>query len=167
MERRRPKSYWLETLVVRHVSNEWAVVKGISIAEGFRNILQSIYDKYNGYWEKDDAVPEVPDSMLGNDIAFNWERSHFETFMRRVEESLGWANKALDDDVTKEKAIELWQRVFGDTFPSSIEDEAKKAASSIASGIATVTSKGAINTSSNGVGIPIPGHRFYGGDGRR
>jgi hypothetical protein len=33
-----------------------------------------------------------------DNTSWNWERSHFETFMRRLDDGRAWARKALDAD---------------------------------------------------------------------
>ena len=55
--------------------------------------------------------------MLGHNVAFNWERAAFETFMARLDESVGWAERALTktkDEI--DEAVALWQKVFGDKY---------------------------------------------------
>jgi hypothetical protein len=91
---KRPKSYWLECLVVHQIGKK-VKVDGKSYAELFADMLDAIYDKFSCILNDTDKVPEIADPMLGHNVAFNWERSHFETFMLRVDESRKWARHSL------------------------------------------------------------------------
>src|SRR4030067_3870088 len=84
---RRPKSYWLECLIVNYVEDDQIIIDDKSHAEIFANLLKEIFDNYSNVIEKENKVPIIPDPMLRNNVAWNWERPEFETFMRRVDES--------------------------------------------------------------------------------
>lgn len=107
---RRPKSYWLECILVNLIDRKKIEFDGRSYAEIFSTLLNEIYLDFESDFEKEKAVPKVPDPMLGNNVAWNWERSEFETFMRRVEECSKWAIRALESN-DEEEAIGLWQNV--------------------------------------------------------
>jgi Second Messenger Oligonucleotide or Dinucleotide Synthetase domain len=129
-ERRRPKSYWLESLVVQHIRRGWVLTDGKGYALLFADLLDSIHEKFTPVLEQKDKTPKIPDAMLSNNVAWNWERSHFETFMRRLDESRKWARRAVQLDEkedNQETAVELWQKVFGDKFPTSPEASALEA----------------------------------------
>jgi hypothetical protein len=101
--------------------------------------------------------------MIGNNIAGNWERSHFETFMERLNETRKWAQKALKAEEEGE-AIELWQKIFGEEhFPSSIEEDAKTTASLLKTG-AFVSTTGHIipEKATDIISTKILPHRSYG-----
>jgi hypothetical protein len=165
---KRPKSYWLECLIVRHINKGWVATNGLSYAELFTNLLASIYDRFEDYLDDPDAKPpRIPDPMLGNNVAFNWERSHFEGFMARVKESRNWAQRALalGDDQT-EAAELLWQKVFDTTFPTTAEVEAKAYIEAWKTGNVFVTPEGRV-LPSRPVATPVvqsPKHRFFGDD---
>jgi hypothetical protein len=106
--------------------------------------------------------------MLGNNVAWNWERSEFETFMRRVEECSKWAIRALESN-DEEESIGMWQNIFNrddqeEFFPTIVEDSVKELAAARNAGTIRVTSSGTLLTGS----VPgvtswaSPDHRFYG-----
>ena len=167
---KRPKSYWLECLVVRHISNGWVATDNLSYAELFTKLLASIYTRFEEQYENPDAKPpRIPDPMLGNNVAFNWQRSHFEGFMVRVKESRNWAQRALAlDNEQVEDAVALWQKVFADTFPPTAEVQAvqaKEYAEARKSDSIFVDQRGRVLTSAPAVGaVPAPAHRFFGDD---
>jgi len=130
--------------------------------------LSSIYDDFLPYLRRDEAVPRIKDPMLGNNVAHNWERNAFESFMRRVEESHSWVERALEqDDESEAEAAELWQKVFGEEwFPLNVDQEkAKHLRAATLAGNIFVTPTGRVLTerpSSSHV-QPSP-QRFYGRD---
>jgi hypothetical protein len=140
----RPKSYWLEALVVYHIT-QGNVDMNLSLAEVFRDLMSAIYNKFAPILGRDDeATPRIPDPMLGNDISWNWDRTHFETFMHRVEDARDKARKALETD-NQEEAVNLWQNVFGEEkFPSDVKQTSRKLAEAVP-GVAAVGSSGLIH----------------------
>lgn len=164
MKARKPKSYWLEALVVYHVVNG-TVDMDQSLAEIFRGLLAAIQAKFAPILGRDDgATPHIPDPMLKNDISWNWDRSHFETFMRRVEEALGRATRALEADDQKD-AVELWQKVFGEEkFPADAKERAHSLAAA-APGVAFIASSGHVTARRPESGLYTPSQptKFYGG----
>lgn len=164
---KRPKSYWLECLVVRHISKGWVATDDLSYAELFANLLASIYTHFEEQYEDPDAKPpRIPDPMLGNNVAFNWQRSHFEGFMARVKESRNWAQRALAiDNDHVEDAVALWQKVFEDTFPTTALVRVKEYAEARKSGNVFVDQQGKVLINTPGVrAVPSPTHRFFGDD---
>lgn len=115
MEIMKPKSYWLEAVVVS-LFQEKKLNSREPLAVLFANLLFAMKERFHPYLSTG-LVPPIPDPMLGNNIAPNWERSHFETFMRRVDESANKATLALRSQ-TLEQARLIWQDVFG-SKPSS------------------------------------------------
>lgn len=161
----KPKSYWLEALVVCHLTNG-RIDMHQSLAEVFRDLMSAIHAKFAPLLGREDgATPCIPDPMLGDDISWNWERTHFEAFMHRVEEAKNAATKALQTD-KQEEAIELWQTVFGeDKFPKDVKHTAWKLAEA-APGTAFVSSAGFIHTQqpSSGEYVTSQATKFYGED---
>jgi len=159
----KPKSYWLEALVVYHVTNG-SIDMEQSLAEVFRDLMSAIYAKFAPLLGREDgAIPRIPDPMLGDDISWNWERTHFETFMRRVKEALNAATRALQTD-NQEEAIKSWQTVFGeDKFPKDVKQPARNLAKA-APGIASVSTVGFIHTQqpSSGKYVTSQATKFYG-----
>jgi hypothetical protein len=164
---RRPKSYWLECMVVKHIEGNHLNFDDKSHAELFANLLQAIYDEFQPIWDDENKVPQISDPMLGNNVAWNWKRAEFETFMRRVDESRKWAGRALNDEEEGD-AIELWQKVFNNDdekyFPSNVDDSLKALAESSRAGTLRFTSTGIIlpGPSADSQSWESPSHRFYG-----
>lgn len=165
MQRRRPKGYWLEALTYRHLDQGWVTADGKSYAELFTDLLTSIWDRFQEAYEGD-GVPEIPDPMLGHDLAFNWERAAFEAFMRRLDESIGWAERALAKERDEiDVAISLWQKVFGaEYFTDSKAARMLQEADWIRTGGAFVTGAGHVSAvrPATGPAITVPKHRYYG-----
>lgn len=170
----RPKSFWLECLVVQCMSKGLLVFDGKSYAEIFRDLLDTVYERYSPFLEVSEAEwkerrPHIPDPMIpANNVAFNWEKPAFEAFITRVDESLGWATRALDKPDDKiEEAIALWCKVFNcedeEYFPSWVESPASKAARLASIGQLRVSQTGQILTAASTTpSFVVPSHRFYG-----
>lgn len=161
---KKPKSYWLLSMAIGAIqSGELDMDK--TIGECFHQLVEYLYAKfYPTYCRTDGATPKIKDPMLGHNVSWNWERSHFETFMRRLDDGRGWAGRALETD-DKEKAIELWRKVFGDLFPESVDTQAKSIATQLRPGAAAVTSAGIlIPAGSAPKATPVRDTRFYGED---
>lgn len=160
MTYKRPKSYWLESIIVRHIHQGWVETEGKAYAEIVLALMDSVYGRFEHELDEG-GVPEVPDPMLGSNVARNWKRDHFEAFMGRLDESRGWAARALEAD-TQNEAIRLWKKVFGEQFPDDVEGSAKSLADSLAGGFA-VTASGMISTRPGGVRSVRPRpHTFHG-----
>jgi hypothetical protein len=162
---KRPKSYWLECMVYCRIADGTVSTDGLSYAELFRDLLGSIYDDFLPYLNRSEAVPKIKDPMLGNNVAHNWERNAFESFMRRVEESHRWAERALEQD-SESEAVQLWQNVFGDRFPDDVEQEkAKSLRDAALTGNIFVTSTGRVVTEKpRERHVQSPPQRFFGED---
>lgn len=167
MQNRRPKSYWLGALTVHHIRKEGGLDMSQPLAVLFRDLLDGIYLQYDHLLKTSDtATPHIRDPLLGHDISWNWERTRFETFMRRVDESRRWAQKALDA-VDRDEAISLWQRVFGkEWFPADVTDAAKRAAAEAFPGRSFVGASGLVlpEKPETWVSTPTKPTRFYGTD---
>lgn len=164
MVNRRPKSYWLECLVYGLVADGTVETSGKSYAELFRDVLLKIQDSFSYHLNAADRVSTISDPVLGNNVAFNWERPAFESFMRRVDESLGWAERALGQD-DRSEAVDLWRKVFGeDWFP--FETAAEKGArlrAAVLAGNYYVTQTGGVHTTKPAEPhVQPPSQRFYG-----
>jgi hypothetical protein len=165
MKNRRPKSYWLGALVVHHIRKEDGLDMTKSLAELFYDLCNAIYCQYDHLlYVSETATPHIPDPMLGHDISWNWGRSHFETFMRRLDDGRTWAKKALESE-DLEKAIEYWQTIFGEEyFPTEISEAADRLAQSGLPGSSLVSSKGIVmpNSQKYNRSIPVPKTTFHG-----
>jgi hypothetical protein len=168
MQRNRPKSYWLECLVYRHVDKEWVTTDGKSYAELFTDLLRSVRDRFQDKFD-DGGVPRIPDPKLGNNVAFNWERSAFESFMRKLNESIGWAERALDKEQDQlDEAVTLWQKVFGEEYFTDTPSLRKRQeAEWLGMGSGWVASSGAVSVHKpkHEKSVKPPKHGFYGDEG--
>lgn len=165
MQRRRPKSYWLEALVYRHLDRGWVTADGKSYAKLFTEVLRSIRDRFEPTLDGG-GVPAISDPMLGHNVAFNWERPAFESFMARLSESIGWAERALAKDRDElDEAVTLWQKIFGsDYFTDSPEARRLQRAEWLGMGATFVTSCGGVlgERPVDKSSVASRPHRFYG-----
>jgi len=165
MKTRRPKSYWLGALLVHHVQENLDTSQPLAVL--FRDLMKAIYNEFAPILGRTDgAVPHIKDPVLGHDISWNWERSHFETFMRRVKEAWNWADRALCLDPDKrDEAIELWQKIFGEEyFPSEVEEAAMEQAKASYPGASVVSRSGLVVPAAAALGsfTATRPTRFYG-----
>lgn len=164
MKRRKPKSYWLGALLIYHI-RQGKLDMTLSLGELFRDLLDAIYNQYDHLlWTSKEATPNIPDPILGHNISWNWSRSHFETFMQRIDEARTWAAKALEAD-DREKAVEFWQKIFGaEYFPSEVETAANNLANGGWPGKSYVSPTGQILLSqpASAIYTPIQATKFHG-----
>jgi hypothetical protein len=123
--RRRPKSYVIEVMLLRAVEEGNLVLCDHSSAENVRDALVYVTDKYETLMDEGTAAPRIPDPQIETHfITKGWERSHFETFMRRAREARRAAERAIaaEDEVA---ASQDWKLVFGSRWPT--DDEVKRA----------------------------------------
>jgi Second Messenger Oligonucleotide or Dinucleotide Synthetase domain len=168
MTYRRPKSYYLEALVFQHVVKGWISTDGKSYAELFTDLIRSVHGRWQDTLASADDVPTIPDPMLQHNVAFNWDRAAFETFMARLGESVKWSERALNKSQEQlDEAVVLWQKVFGsDYFIDTADIRLRQKAVWISSGTAYVASSGRVTPSPSlsEKSIPSPKHKFYGED---
>lgn len=163
MVTRRPKSYWLGAMLVYHVQN----TLDMSQAPAYlvHDLFDQVYKRFQPVLNLgNEATPNIPDPLLGHNISWNWERSHFETFMRRIDDGRTWACKALDAG-DRETAIANWQKVFGvEYFPSEVASAAKSVAAAAWPGSSFVSSVGRITESRPATGPYVQSQptRFHG-----
>ena len=145
MINRRPKSYWLGALLVHHIDS---LNTDACLGELFHQLLDGIYCQYDHLlWTSDIATPDIPDPVLEHNVSWNWSRTHFETFMRRIDEGRNRAKKALETN-DRDEAIKYWQKIFGDEyFPSEVTKEASSLASKAFPGKSFVSPTGLIRAS--------------------
>ncbi len=165
MKRMRPKSYWLECIVCKHVNTDKLDVTDSSWGELFLSLMNAIFDDYYDKWKNSEDAPVIKDPMLNNNVAKPWSRSEFSAFMNRIEESRRLAERALKED-DEDKAIKLWQELFNDDdeteyFPSVVEESLAKA---LLGGSLVVSSSGQVlsNLSKTEKSWQSPPHRNYG-----
>lgn len=163
MQRRRPKSYWLECLVYREIQIGKVKTADLSYAELYRALLDGIYSRFEAMFTEGQGVPQIPDPQLETNVAPGWEREEFEAYMRRLSESRRWVARALEAE--RDEAIELWKKVFGEEyFPTSVDEEAEKIGTAAKSGSAFVIPTGIVLpvAPESGKAVRSQEHRFYG-----
>ena len=143
MKNRRPKSYWLGALLVHHVRETLDMSQPVAVL--VCDLLDAVYNQYACLLGRDDdATPNIPDPLLGHNVSWNWSRTHFETFMRRVDDCRSWASSAIDAD-DKEDAVKNWQKVFGeDWFPAEVDSAIEGSAAMAMPGKAAVLGSGLV-----------------------
>ena len=157
----KPKSYWLETLIVHHIHKGWVTTEGKGDGELILALFDSIYERFEPWLDKEEETPFIPDSQLRNHVAWNWKKSWFTSFMKRLDTSREWARTAVKA-TNDEEAIENWKKVFGDKwFPDAAEF---KAMSELGLLSFTATGRVLFNQSPNIPSIPSPPKRFFGSE---
>lgn len=166
MKTRRPKSYVLEVLVLYAVENGDITLNENSTAQNVADFFAHIAAKYDDLMENGTESPRVSDPMIpSNYITKHWERSHFETFMRRIGEADKAAHKALETDDDDAASAE-WAKVFGEYWPTADEAkrEAKSEASAVKPGETKVTKTGGVVGFGSAASIATAATSFHGGD---
>jgi len=121
MQRRRPKSYVLEVMLLYAVEDRKLVLCDLSVAEIVRNAFVYFADRYAELMDDGTAAPRIPDPQIPNRfITKGWERSHFETFMRRAREGCQAAERAIEAHEEAAASAE-WKSVFGSRWPTDAE----------------------------------------------
>jgi len=143
---RRPKSYLLEVIVFRSVVAGDIVLAKRSTAENICDFFEATASRWHELMDQGDGVPRVADPQLGTIISASWERSHFETFMRRIREAAAAARAAIETDA-EDVAEEHWRSVFGSLWPAKneVDAEARKAATKALPGSAFVAGSGQVS----------------------
>lgn len=160
MKTRKIKSYLLEIMIFNALDNDAVETNGVGIDTILTRFFEHIRDKHEKLMDEGTGVPRIYDPQTGSEISKGWERSHFETFMRRIREAAKAARKAIDGEEAEAK--DAWSDLFGDHWPTdeavnlAILQEAK----SHQPGLASVTSAGIVNT--DGAGRSTGPTRFHG-----
>ncbi len=110
---KHPKGYVLERL-----AGECVDTSKRDHAEGFVRLLESIVAKYSAFAQMG-LVPSLPDpGVPSHNVAHRLSLEDFKVFMEKVEKALPPARAALAEaDI--EKSADLWQKIFGEKFPSA------------------------------------------------
>ena len=161
MQRRKTKSYLLEVIVYHAVTGGAVTLAGKSTAQNLCDFFEHIEGKWGWLMDQGTGTPRVLDPQLGT--VLKWERSHFETFMRRIRDASRWARKALDAE-SEQEAAEEWKEIFGDLWPTpeEVEEEARCAAQEGQPGTAFVAATGAVGTPAAVGGFQSPATTFHG-----
>jgi hypothetical protein len=167
MQRGRPKSYWQLTLLI-HAFRDEGFDASAPLGESFANLLDHIYRRLAPtYGRTDGATPNLKDPILDHNVSWNWGRPAFASFMLRLDEGRRWSAQAVEalDDDDADKAIQLWQRVFGESsFPADVTDFARAKAAARQPGAAFVAPTGLILPSPvSPRDLQVPATKYYGG----
>ena len=139
LDRRRLKSFWLETLLVELVRSG-ELTLGPSGPGNVAAALSAMYRRCVPVMNSGSNRPFVRDPMLPDqNVAHNWTRDGFESFFWRLQSSQRTAVRAASSG--DEKAVGLWKQVLGNEFAPAWTDRLGVAA--------------AATTLSVGVGIAI------------
>jgi hypothetical protein len=116
---KRPKSYVLEVIVYESMTGNHLRWEDCGWSVTLASFFGRIADRWRSLIEDGEGVPRVHDPQLGNVIS-RWERSHFETFMRRIEEARTASAAAVrwEADDRLEDAVEIWSGLYGDLWPN-------------------------------------------------
>lgn len=107
---RRPKGFILETLVAKHMD-----YKETSYEELFAKFLESVRDEY-GWMVLSGVVPSLEDpSVPGNNVFSRVKAEEFKRFYDMAEAHATLVRRA-QRETDSDKALTLWQKVFGDRF---------------------------------------------------
>lgn len=162
----RPKSYWLGALLIQ-IIEEKGFDDTMTQGELFHWVVSAIHEKYQvTLHTSKTATPNIKDPVLGHNISWNYGRNAFEQFMARLKEAKDWSARALADDTSKDEAIKLWQKVFGeDYFPTSVDSEVKQMAKESEPGRGYVEPNGRVVTAASAsvAAVAAPITRFHGG----
>lgn len=146
-KRNQAKSFWLEAMIVNLIASGRIAFDGASLAEVIAQTFTAIRDFCEPYRARSGATPVIPDPVipeLNGNLAFNWSRSNFETFMNRIDEACERTGEAVGA-ASAADAIAAWQKLLGDEwFPAAIEDEAAEAESAANGGRIAVGTAGAV-----------------------
>lgn len=161
MQHRKTKSYLLEVIVVRAVAGGSVELVGGSTARNTCDLFEHLTSKWESLMEQGVGTPRVKDPQLGT--VLKWERSHFETFMRRVGEAAKAARAAIDAE-SDEETDEEWAKVFGDLWPTpdEVQEEARCAADASRPGRAFVSSAGTVGATDTAASIRSCRTTFHG-----
>jgi hypothetical protein len=163
MKIRRPKSYMLEVMVVDAVESGAVTLEGASWPAILAELFAHWASKYQGLIDQGHGVPRIFDPQLGHLISSGWQRSEFETFMRRVDDASRAAQRAAKA-TSDEDAAEEWSKLFGEHWPSQEEAKAAAAleAAEVAPGRSAISSAGLVIGAAE-ARVPSQPTRFHGG----
>lgn len=164
MQRSKPKSYWLLTLLIHEFRDNGFTADG-PLGQSFHDLIDRLYKRLAPtYGRTDGATPNLKDPILEHNVSWNWGRGDFETFMRRLDDGRKWSQNALDAAAKENlpEAIKQWQRVFGTAFPNDVSDLARAEAAEMQPGKAAVAASGIILPAASGRALSIPPTKYYG-----
>lgn len=124
---KRPKGFILETLVAAHMD-----YKETSYEELFAKFLETVRDQYK-WTVQTGQVPNLEDpSVEGNNVFSRVKPEEFKRFYDMAEAHASLARRA-QRETDVDKALVLWQKIFGDRFRKSAQKTSMLRTASVAS----------------------------------
>lgn len=112
---RRPKGFILETLVAAHMD-----YKETSYEELFAKFLEKVRDEYE-WMVQVGQVPYLEDpSVPGNNVFSRVKQEEFKRFYDMADAHATLVRRA-QREADADRALALWQKVFGDRFRKSVQ----------------------------------------------
>jgi predicted nucleotidyltransferase len=125
---KRPKGFILETLVAKHMD-----AKETSYEELFAKFLEAVRDEYQ-WIAQNGQVPNLEDpSVEGNNVFSRVKPEEFKRFFDLAESHATIVRRA-QRETDLDKALALWQKVFGDRFRNPVKKSSLLRTASAASG---------------------------------
>lgn len=124
---RRPKGFILETLVAKHMD-----YKETSYEELFAKLLEKVCDEYE-WMVQVGQVPYLEDpSVSGNNVFSRVKPEEFKRFYDMVNVHAKLVRRA-QSEADADRALTLWQKVFGDCFRKSAQKASMLRTAAVAS----------------------------------
>ncbi len=100
----------------------------------FKNLptaFVTIFDRLNNILQSNEHMPEVTNPTLeAEDFNRHWDEEKYQNFREKIK-SYNEKVKFAYDETDKESSIKKWRDVFGDNFPTKIEEDAKASSFSV------------------------------------
>lgn len=107
----RVKGFWLEALLVRLVTTEQISMESRPLLEIMADAIEAMYELCSRA-RTTKRVPEIPDPVLGTNVAALWMKDEFDAFFGRLRDAHAVISRArsASDAAT---AMSAWQELFG------------------------------------------------------
>jgi len=123
LRRDQAKSFWLEAMVIGLIRRGKIVFTDRAFADIVAQTFFAIENECTPTLAIPTMTPTLPDPIIPErnpNVAWNWERGAFESFMRRIAETTAKLEKALEAE-SAAAAIVAWKSILGaDWFPADI-----------------------------------------------
>jgi len=124
------KSILLNTLLGNCVNDTEAQ----SVFKNLPTAFITVFHRLNSFLQSNTTVPIITNPTLPTeDFNRHWDQKKYSNFSEKINIYFNKAKQAYDED-DRSKSIQMWQDVFGDAFPASIEENGKTKAFGILSG---------------------------------
>lgn len=123
------KSILLNALLGNCVNNS-------EVQADFKNLTTAfiiVFQRLDVFLQSNTSVPKITNPTLSiEDFNRHWDQKKYSNFRDKINVYFNKAKEAYDEG-NKSKSIQIWQDVFGDAFPESIEENGKTKAFGILS----------------------------------